>query len=369
MSPPRPIITSTPQPPSSDRGINGPYHTENSIEQNIHQIGSVVEGVAMLERYLREYIHQEILLTDRFRFEMRMKQHMKKAHGFTSQGISEARVILGQMSAASSGGSGIGMMGGNGRNCSPDNINSNNTTMADMFHKLKNQLERISTEYDECSRYMDKVVSSMAQFEDVENFLNTLKTREKEYKKDLEKKEKIKEKGKGKSKGKKGNETDSYESLVEMFKMDSKYRKKYESKNRGYRGFGTRNFDKTGLMSSNRDHNLILPSLTKSNRSTISKEDERIKGGNSSYQENDSLLAKLKILVANYEIVRLRMLTTEDRFRRDASRRDRKNEMMVRTRDDEIYRLQTLLREAEAEAEKYKRLYDNTKLGAGKKKG
>ena len=51
-----------------------------------HAISTVLEGLHLLEQQVRQYVHMEILLTDKFRAEMRYRHLRKKSHGYTPRG-------------------------------------------------------------------------------------------------------------------------------------------------------------------------------------------------------------------------------------------------------------------------------------------
>ncbi|KAK7474292.1 hypothetical protein BaRGS_00034484 [Batillaria attramentaria] len=79
----------TPSPPRSrsratpDEGGGGPYgelqdHSELPEHVEPHAISTVLEGLHLLEQQVREYVHMEILLTDKYRSELRYRHLRKK---------------------------------------------------------------------------------------------------------------------------------------------------------------------------------------------------------------------------------------------------------------------------------------------------
>ena len=309
-----PVASSTPQPGTINRELSA----SRLPRFNIQPISSVVEGVHQLESQLREYIHLEILLTDRFRQELRRRQQQKKSLGLSSKGIADAQSTLIRLATGSKG-------------------NQNGDLAC-----LRSQLDQISVEYSECCQYVDKAVGSLTQIEDVENFLKKVQDREQDYRKNKlshdDKKDSSNLKIKISRRESKSlkREQDAYDALVELFRRGGKAKEKQDR------------------------NNLVLKALHGSSpRAKVGACDTQAPTGN--------FLTRLKLLVANYEIVRLRMLTLEDRSRREAARRERDTKSLLQGRDDEIFRLQTLLREAEAEKDKYCRLYENTKIGTRKR--
>ncbi|GFR58103.1 hypothetical protein ElyMa_001759700 [Elysia marginata] len=306
-----PVASSTPQPCQNNA------ETSRPLGFNIQPISSVVEGVHQLESQLREYIHLEIILTDRFRQELRRRQQQKKSLGLSSRGISDAQNTLARM------------------------VSGSKSNQGEELAFLRSQLDQISTEYGECCQYVDKAVESLTQIEDVESFLKQAQDREQAYRKnrinngDKQDLSNLKFKtGRKESKAQR-REQEAYDALVELFRRGGKKNEKL-------------------------DRNSIFPkSKDFSPRTKRNSLDNRA--------PTDSFLTRLKLLVANYEIVRLRMLTLEDRFRREAARRERDTKGLLQGRDEEIFRLQTLLREAEAEKDKYCRLYENTKIATRKR--
>lgn len=83
---------------------------------------------------------------------------------------------------------------------------------------------------------------------------------------------------------------------------------------------------------------------------------------------DDSLLAQLKLLVANYEMGKQRLNRLEDRYRRDYDHKRRAFETTLREKEDEVAELQIRLKEVEAEKEKYRGLYDKMKVAYAKKR-
>ena len=317
LMPLAPVASSTPQPDPHNAVVNN----RGLPGFNIQPISSVVEGVHQLESQLREYIHLEILLTDRFRQELRRRQQQKKSQGLSSRGISDAQITLNRMATLPKANQG------------------------EELALLHSQLDQIAVEYSECCQYVDKAVGSLTQIEDVENFLKKLQDREQIYRKNKlnndDKKELHIQKVKTSRKESKAlnREQDAYDALVELFRKGTKGKEKQE---------------RSSLVSKTNHGNQYSSSGSKPASS-----DSRV--------QPDNFLTRLKLLVANYEIVRLRMLTLEDRFRREVARRDRESKTLLQGRDEEIFRLQTLLREAEAEKDKYCKLYENTKIGTRKR--
>ena len=83
---------------------------------------------------------------------------------------------------------------------------------------------------------------------------------------------------------------------------------------------------------------------------------------------DDSLLSQLKLLVANYEMVKLRLNRLEDRYRREYDHKRRAFEATLRNKEDEVAQLQIRLKEVEAEKEKYRGLYDKMKVAYSRKR-
>ncbi|GFN80121.1 hypothetical protein PoB_000662700 [Plakobranchus ocellatus] len=310
-----PVASSTPQPLSRPDYRNPEASAVQSVVLNIQPISSVVEGVHQLEGQLREYIHLEILLTDRFRQEMRRRQQQKKAEGLSSRGIAEAQNTISRLAVRYKG------------------------DERDDLSLLRSQLDQISMEYSDCCSYVNKAVESMVQIEDVENFLKKVQDREQAYRKNKidhdEKKDANFTKSKVNSKESKAlkREQAAYNALIELVRDGKKTKERQEKKYK-------------------------INASTPREKATPRHADA----------SSEDFLTRLKLLVANYEIVRLRMLTLEDRFRREVARRERETKVLLQGRDEEIFRLQTLLRESEAEKEKYCRLYENTKIGMPRKR-
>lgn len=83
---------------------------------------------------------------------------------------------------------------------------------------------------------------------------------------------------------------------------------------------------------------------------------------------DESLLSQLKLLVANYEMVKLKLNRLEDRYRREYDTKRRAFDTTLRDREDEVASLQIRLKEVEAEKEKYRSLYDKMKITFAKKR-
>ena len=316
----QPFATSTPKPSDHRRGMVSLIPSDEAQGQaQVQAISSVLDGVNVLDRQLREYIHFEILLTDKFRHEMRMKQVQKKSLGFTSKGIAEAQNAM-------------------------KKLTSNNNDV-ETLAQLQGQMDRIYQDYKQCSSYMDRAAASMSHITDVEAFLKILHDREKMYANEKSTdKDGRKENGKVKKGDKHISKQDTFDALMDILRCSGPLTKKQQRKG-------------NSIEKNHISRNVQLPIIN------AKRDFQDVVSDNPS----QDLVTKMKILVANYEVVRLKLFTLEDRLRREISRTERKAESLIKSRDDEIFRLQTHLRETDAEKDKYKRLYDNTKIATSRK--
>ncbi|KAK3599808.1 hypothetical protein CHS0354_022373 [Potamilus streckersoni] len=85
--------------------------------------------------------------------------------------------------------------------------------------------------------------------------------------------------------------------------------------------------------------------------------------------ETNQLLSKLKLLVTKYEELGEAEQSAGQRFRIELSKKKREWDLALQKKEDDLLQLQTQLKEVEAEKEKYKKLYNDTKIGYQKNSG
>ena len=79
--------------------------------------------------------------------------------------------------------------------------------------------------------------------------------------------------------------------------------------------------------------------------------------------EPNQLLSKIRQLVEKYDAMKSEDQLLSSKHRSEMSRKKRDVDIVLQKKDDHIMRLQMQLKEAEAEKEKYKKLYNDTKIG------
>ena len=244
---------------------------------NDNAIMSILDSLQLLEKELQEYMHMEIMMTDKYRGELRRKQLTKKVHGFSAQGMSEAMELLNKLEK------------------DPSAVNQS-------IEILQSVIKEADREYGECVFYLNKVEPRHSS-PDGQNTTSVAS----------------------------GNS--SPHTVKRTFKQTRDWPKNFNSKSQ-LGGKKTRSLENN------------INSL-----------------GISEKTEPNQLLNKLKQFVATYEEMKSEDQSLGHKYRAEMSRKKRDTDVALQKRDDQILRLQTQLKEAEAEKEKYKKLYNDTKIG------
>ena len=270
--------------PGAFRSYEAPGDTELHINNrrvapptNDNAIMSILDSLQLLERELQEYIHLEIMMTDKYRSEIRRKQLAKKVHGFSAQGMSEAMDILNKLEKE------------------PANVNQN----IELLHSVIKETNR---EYGECVVYLSKVEPRQGGASPVSQ-----------------------------NSGASGNS--SPQTARKPFKQTRDWPK---------------NFTTKGQVGEKR---------------TRSIENINSLGNTTEKTEPNQLLNKLKTFVSMYEELKSEDQSLGQKYRAEMSRKKRDMDITLQKKNDQILRLQTQLKESEAEKEKYKKLYNDTKIG------
>lgn len=99
---------------------------------NDNAIMSILASLHLLERELQNYIYQEIILSDKYRLELRRKHLQKISKGFNAQGISEMENVVNRLEL------------------NPESLKNDITI-------LRACMQAINNEYDECVHYLNKM--------------------------------------------------------------------------------------------------------------------------------------------------------------------------------------------------------------------
>ena len=79
--------------------------------------------------------------------------------------------------------------------------------------------------------------------------------------------------------------------------------------------------------------------------------------------EPNQLLIQLKDLISKLEELKSEDQVVGNKYRAEMSKRKRDMEITVQRKDDQLMKLQLEIKEIMAEKEKYKKLYNDTKIG------
>lgn len=79
--------------------------------------------------------------------------------------------------------------------------------------------------------------------------------------------------------------------------------------------------------------------------------------------ERNQLLERIKAFVVRHEELKSEDQVVGNKYRAEMSKKKRETDILIQRKDDQILRLQTEIKEAIAEKEKYKKLYNDTKIG------
>lgn len=293
---------------------------------NPYPISSVLEGLHLLQKQVSEYTLMEIKLTDKYRAELRSKHLRKKSLGFTSRGLEEAERAMGKLEAA------FGVF----RNDDPRADHSDGDGTRASLYKLRASLDTICDEYNECAQYVTRVTATLPAFPDVDKFVKKM-----EGVQDAENKQK--------------KEPDTEKPRCSFFKKDRKPDGAAEKpQTKGDRKKGESQHPVADpLKSSSKVKVTEAHSLT---------HQESSNGEHSQLDGDGSLLSKLKILVANHEKLKQRMNGLEDRYLREFEHKRRSFDAILHAKSDDFARLEIKLKEAEAERDKYRTLYEKVKI-------
>ena len=242
---------------------------------NDNAIMSILDSLQLLEQELQEYMHLEIMMTDKYRSEIRRKQLAKKVHGFSAQGMAEAMEILNKLEK------------------DPATVNQN-------IELLQSVIKETNREYGECVSYLNKVEPRQGASPDSSAV----------------------------------SSTSSPQTARKLYKHTREW---------------PRNFNTKAQLGGKRAGSL------ENNINTVGTSSEKM--------EPNQLLNKLKAFVAIYEELKSEDQNLSQKYRAEITRKKRDMDIALQKKDDQILRLQTQLKEADAEKEKYKKLYNDTKIG------
>ena len=246
---------------------------------NDNAIMSVLDSLQLLERELQEYMHYEIMMTDKYRSEIRRKHLAKKVHGFSSQGMSEAMEIL-------------------------KKLEKEPATVGKNIELLQSVIKETNREYGECVSYLSRVEPRQGASPDSQNS------------------------------GAAASGSSSPQTGRKSYKQTRDWPKNFQAK--GHIG------DKRTRSIENSINTL---------------------GTSSEKNEPNQLLNKLKSFVTLYDELKSEDQSLGQKYRAEISRKKRDMDITLQKKNDQILRLHTQLKEAEAEKEKYKKLYNDTKIG------
>ena len=245
---------------------------------NDNAIMSILDSLQLLERELQEYMHLEIMMTDKYRSELRRKQLTKKVHGFSSQGMAEAMELLNKLEK------------------DPTAFNQN-------IEILQSAIKETNREYGECVFYLNKFEPRHTS-----------------------------------------SDSQNASSVASGNSSPQTVRKTYKQTRDWPKNFNTRS-QLGGKKARSLENNI----------DTLGTSKEKT--------EPNQLLNKLKAFVATYEELKSEDQHLGQKYRAEMSRKKRDADVALQRKDDQILKLQTQLKEAEAEKEKYKKLYNDTKIG------
>ena len=271
--------------PGAFRSIEAPGDSDLLINvrrpappNNDNAIMSILDSLQMFERKLQEYIHLEIMMTDKYRSELRRKQLAKKVHGFSAQGMAEAMEILNKLEK------------------DPGTIDQN-------IELLQSVIKETNREYGECVVYLNKVEPRHAS--PVSQISNSV-----------------------------ASSNNSSQTVRKSYKQPREWPRNFTTRPQ-LGGKKTRSFE----------NNINALGIT------------------AEKAEPNQLLNKLKAFVASYEELKSEDQNMGQKYRAEMSRKKRDTDLALQKKDDQILKLQTQLRESEAEKEKFKKLYNDTKIG------
>ena len=263
-----------------------------------HPIKTVLDGLKLLELQLREYVHNEIMLTDKYKLELRIKKLERKSQGFAPHGFANSNQLISCIERGED--------------------------VAENALKLKVILDKVSEEYEECIHYLTRASRSLT----IKTNMNDPVTLTHRDERKIQKKS-------------------------EMGSFLSFFRKKPE--------FSEHRVTSTPVPTLNQV--LQLPLIIKDH--TI-RQDKTKNQTTTSYRSH-RLVDRLKTLVASYEDLKSDANFLKQKFRLDWERKNREMNNKLRLKEDEVVRLQLCLKEVTSEKDKFKRLYERARFGAGKK--
>ncbi|XP_045159329.2 uncharacterized protein LOC123524867 [Mercenaria mercenaria] len=238
---------------------------------NDNAILSILDSLQLFEKELQEYVHQEIILSDKFRTEMRKKHLQKKLHGFNIQGMTEIENAL-------------------------HNLEKNPESFQDNIAAIKCSVREINREYGECVSYLNKVDPNSDSAS-----------------------------------------SESSSSSPKPARRDNK------ATARNWPGNFKRTANFGGNLTRSLDNNLHVAGRERT--------------------EPNQLLNRIKSLATKHEELKSEDLNLSSKYRTEISKRKRDMDIVLQKKDDQIMRLQTDIKEVTAEKDKYKKLYNDTKIG------
>ncbi|XP_052811778.1 uncharacterized protein LOC128239254 [Mya arenaria] len=226
---------------------------------------SILDSLQLLEQELQDYIHKEILVTDKL--ELRLKHLQEKVHGFNVHGIGDVESAL-------------------------ENIGKDPEHVEENLAIVRSCIKEINKEYSECCAFLKRVRPP-----------------------------------------EQGN-TATQENASPS-KKDPKLTARSWPSNfkRGHNSDGGRN---------KHIDNYSNPHVK---------------------SEPNQLLEQLKEFISKHEELKSEDQVVGNKYRAEMSKRKRDMEIAVQRKDDQIMRLQLENKEATAEKEKYRKLYNDTKIG------
>ncbi|KAH3695719.1 uncharacterized protein LOC127862954 [Dreissena polymorpha] len=272
-------------PPGTFRSFDVPGDAEMTVKvkrpappaprASDNGIMSILDALKLLELELQDYIHKEVIVTDKYRSELRFKQLQRRIQGFNIHGISDVESAL-------------------------DNMEKEPEHFHDHLTLVKSCISEINREYSECLGFLNRACPTV----DIKDPVNG---------------------------------TTNNGSLPKGVKHDSKpVPKNWPSNFKSKQSLGSK-------LSRSMDNNLQAIGREKT--------------------EPNQLLERLKSLVAKHDELKSEDLTVGNKYRAEMSKKKRDAEIVLQKKDDQIMRLQTDIKEAVAEMEKYKKLYNDTKIG------
>lgn len=79
--------------------------------------------------------------------------------------------------------------------------------------------------------------------------------------------------------------------------------------------------------------------------------------------ERNQLLERIKAFIVRHEELKSEDHVVGNKYRAEMSKKKRETDIIIQRKDDQILRLQTEVKEAHAEKDKYRKLYNDTKIG------